>query len=195
LTAKRENNIMRTLYLQRWDRQRMAAPAGGEATVSDALRFIDTLEFARNGLRLESRAAVAEFARLTEQLFDTDGMLDYRLEGGRDARERPRLKLSVSGEIHLKCQRCLGRLPYDVEVDASLLVLTTDAAATTDELDDLDGVPADGHADVLALVEDEVLLAIPYAARHPEGECAAPRAVHEGPESSAFAALEKLRRP
>ncbi len=155
---------------------------------------IDSLEFARASQELQGMVSVAQLTRLTDSLFDAAGSLSYRLLGGYDARQRPRLKLSVEGEINLRCQRCLGRLPYSVAVESSLLVLTAGSTPEIAEIDDLDGIPADADTDVWALVEDEVLLAIPFAARHPEGLCSTAVKISDERAASPFAVLAELKR-
>jgi uncharacterized protein len=157
-----------------------------------ARAVIDTVEFARAGLRLSGEAPVGELQRLADSLFDTGGKLKYELAGGTDSKQRLRLQLAVEGSINLRCQRCLGSLAYPVAVQANLLVLAQQAGGETAEIDDLDGVPADAHADVWSLVEDEILLAIPFAPRHAEEQCSpAVKAVGKH-AASPFAALARL---
>jgi uncharacterized protein len=158
-----------------------------------ARAVIDSLEFARSGQQLQGAIAVAQLARLADSLFDTGGNLKFALSGGLDAEHRPRLNLKVEGAINLRCQRCLDSLAYPVEVESSLLVLTGQAGGETAELDELDGIPADPHTDVWALVEDEVLLAIPIAPRHAEGQCSAAVKTTRDGTTSPFAVLAKLK--
>lgn len=154
---------------------------------------IDSLEFAGTGQELQGEVAVAHLERLADSLFDSAGNLKFRVRGGYDVRHRLRLRLAVEGEINLKCQRCLGSLPYPVAVESSLLVLAEDSPAEATQIDDLDGVPANPQTDVWALVEDEVLLAIPYAARHPEGQCSTAAKVTKDGAASPFAVLAQLK--
>ena len=154
---------------------------------------IDTLEFARSGHELRGGIEVAHLGRLADSLFDGAGVLTFQMRGGVDARQRPQLRLRVEGEINLKCQRCLGSLPHQVSVKSTLLVLIPGQPGEPAEIDDLDGVPADPRAEVRALVEDEVLLAIPYAARHPEGKCSTETNAAEDRAASPFAALAQLK--
>ncbi len=163
------------------------------ASMIEPAVVIDTLEFARSGQELEGKIEVAELERLADSLFDNVGTLAFDIRGSYDARQRPHLRLRVEGEISLKCQRCLGRLRYPVSVESSLLVLTSGVSTEAAEIDDLDGVPADPHTDVRALVEDEVLLAVPYAPRHPEGQCSTLAKAGEGRAASPFAVLARLK--
>mgnify|MGYP001794945366 CR=1 FL=1 len=100
--------------------------------------------------------------------------------------------MTVAGNVNLICQRCLGKLVYPLSVQTNLLLLTDNAGAATDEIDDLDGVPATAQTDVWSLVEDEVLLAIPLAPRHTEDECSPAVKAAGDPAASPFAALARL---
>jgi uncharacterized protein len=162
------------------------------ARFMSARAVIDSLEFARAGEQLSGDVPVDELGRLADSLFDTGGELKYELTGGSDSKQRLRLQLAVAGTINLKCQRCLGSLPYPVSVQANLLLLTDEAGGETAEIDDLDGVPADAHADVWSLVEDEILLALPFAPHHAEEQCSAAVKTAVNRAASPFAVLAKL---
>lgn len=138
-----------------------------------AAAVIDSLEFARAGEELRGSLSVTGLKRLEDVLFDTQGRLEYELRGGRDERNRPRLEVKVGGSLHLQCQRCLGLLHYDVGIANRLLVVPRGAQGD-DELDDPEGpdmIEAEAELDVAGLIEDEVLLSLPLAPRHPEGAC------------------------
>jgi uncharacterized protein len=64
-----------------------------------------------------------------------------------------------------------------------------------DEAQDTEQLYADPKLDVIALVEDEVILGLPMAAGHEEGACAAPSPNPEsGRLESPFNALATLKR-
>lgn len=158
-----------------------------------AQAVIDSLEFAHTGQRMQGEVKVAQLTRLADSLFDTGGTLGFSLAGGEDAERRPRINLTVEGEINLRCERCLGSFAYPVAVASSLLVLTDGAGGETAGIDDLDGIPADPHTEVQALIEDEVLLAIPIAPRHPEGQCRAAVKTTWDSAASSFEVLANLK--
>ena len=163
------------------------------ARLMSAQAVIDGLEFARSGQRLQGEMEVAQLARLADSLFDTAGRLRFTLAGDRDAKRRPRLNLTVEGEISLRCQRCLDRLAFPLAVKSSLLVLTGGDGGEIAEIDDLDGIAADPRTEVRALIEDEVLLAIPIAPRHPEGLCSAAVKMPRERAPSPFAVLARSK--
>ncbi len=154
---------------------------------------IDSLEFAREGKRLTGEVDVREMGRLADSLVDCAGKLAFTLVGGHDAKSRPVLNTHVEGDLMLRCQRCLRPLPYRVAVDSQLLVLMPQSPKAAEELEDLDGIPADPRTSVTALIEDEVLLALPMAPRHAGDVCELTAAAKQ-PDPSPFAALERLKR-
>lgn len=158
-----------------------------------ARAVIDSLEFARSGDELRGEVQVTELGRLADSLYDRGGNLQFVLNGLVDGHHRPRLRLAVTGKISIKCQRCLGNLPYDVEMHSALLLLDGEVAGDSAEIDDLDAVAVDPELDVWALVEDEVILALPIAPRHPEGECVVGGGAGQSRAASPFAVLAGLK--
>lgn len=161
-----------------------------------AQAVIDSLEFARGEQTLSASLPVSGLARLQDSLFDAGGEVRFVVTGGHDARRRPLLTVEISGTLHLRCQRCLGGLDYPLRLSNSVLLVS--AAETADGLmdsEDADWIEASAELDLAELIEDEILLGLPYAPRHEAGTCRhrldekAKRA-----EASAFAKLADLKR-
>jgi len=156
---------------------------------------IDSLEFARSGQTLRGSLPLPGLARLKNSLGDAHGAVEFEVKGGHDARHRPILMLAIHGMLHLKCQRCLGALEHPLQVLNTLLLVTAgeSAAGALDE-EDAEWVEASGNLDVANLVEDEVILSLPYAPRHEEGACRhVGTAAADGAAASAFAKLAALK--
>jgi uncharacterized protein len=132
--------------------------------------FIDSVDFAKNGREICGEIPVSTLPRLSDVLASSAGALVYKVQGSKEG-ERFMLEILLQGECQLRCQRCLGELSYSVDVRSRLLLLPADRLAEVDEVDDVDGIEASQRLDVLALIEDEVLLALPFAPRHEEGVC------------------------
>src|SRR3979409_2423243 len=155
---------------------------------------IDGFEFASAGATQSGTMPINGFSRLRDLLASDAGEVVYKVDGRRDERGRPSLRIGVQGTLQLRCQRCLEALPFEVN-EEDLLGL----AATQGEIDDEPGDPAAADR-VLAgkqmavrdLVEDELILALPYAARH-EG-CKAVAGTEGRNGSSPFAGLRGLIR-
>lgn len=156
---------------------------------------IDSLEFAREGGRLEGDVPVEALSRLADVLADNEGSLHWDLTGERGERDgRHTLTLRVWGSLNLRCQRCLGRLAHPVDLESRLLLVPPDGEWPDDELldDRSDAIEADKALALLPLVEEEVLLALPIAPRHED--CRPPTPALDEHEPSPFAVLAKLRK-
>jgi uncharacterized protein len=155
---------------------------------------IDGLEFARQERRLAGQVRVAALERLGDVLAETAGMLDWELRGERADDGKACLLLAVSGELSLRCQRCLEVMRQPLRIESRLLLVRPGEPWPDDELldDGYDAVAAEVEMAVWPLIEDEVLLALPIAPRH--GECKSPAPLSAGRERSPFAALEKLKK-
>lgn len=138
---------------------------------------IDGFEFATAGATQEGKLPLAGFPRLQDLLVSDAGDVTYVLRGVSDARGRPSLHLSVRGTLQLRCQRCLGALPHEVQAEGLLVLAGSqeEIDAQPAGVDEPDRVVAGKEMPVRDLVEDELILAQPYAPRHEDCE---PR--HEG---------------
>lgn len=155
---------------------------------------IDGFEFASAGATQQGIWPLGDFPRLRDILATDGGEVAYEISGVRDERGRPGLRLKVRGTLRLRCQRCLESMPFEVQTDETLVLAAT--------LDEIHAEPADAHAAdrVVAgkemalreLVEDELILAVPYAPRHES--CTAAGAADGAEKVSPFAGLRGLMR-
>lgn len=156
--------------------------------------LIDGLEFAEAGEQLRGAWPVKEFPRLRDVLYDDQGTVAYELRGVRDLLGRPGLALRVTGTLRVACRRCLEAVAVQLNEDSQLWLARTQAELDAQPVaaQGPDGVVASKEMAVRDLVEDELLLALPYAPRH-EG-CAAHEGAAPGMEQSPFAGLRGLLR-
>ena len=155
---------------------------------------IDGLEFARSGGVLDRRLALAGLPRLADLLTTTESFLSVRLEGWRDDQGKSWLQLDVAGEPVLCCQRCLGGVKFPLAIKSRLQLIAPGEDWPDDDLEDdsADAIAAEGELNVLSLIEDEVLLALPIAPRHEHCESPLANASEHG--SSPFSALAALKK-
>ena len=134
---------------------------------------VDPWRFCRDGQSWETRSDVAAFPRLAHEF--TQGTLFCRVVGRADQRGSLSLQVKVGGEVELTCQRCLGSMPYKVDVERTLYLARNEAEMERlDALPDSDAIQAGEILNLVDLVEDEVLLSLPLATMHAEGECPVP---------------------
>lgn len=160
------------------------------------MTVIDSLEFAQTGQSLRGSLPIPELTRLRESLADTVGEVVFVVTGGRDERRRLTLSVDVKGLLHLQCQRCLGTLDYPLRLVNRLLLVEPGAAnADEQEAESAEWIEASATLDLAQLVEDEILLGLPFSPRHEEGACRQATGTETGNAgASAFAKLAALKR-
>ncbi|MDD4911998.1 MAG: YceD family protein [Sideroxydans sp.] len=134
--------------------------------------LIDSIDFARNSKQLRGELAINELARLNDLLADNQGSVAYELLGySKD--DSDFLRVNLEGVCHLRCQRCLGVIEHRFNLSSKLKLLTVAQLAELDEVDDdgVEEIEASSELDLMALVEDELLLGLPFAPKHNAGEC------------------------
>lgn len=156
-------------------------------------RISDAFAFARDGRVLNGTLAISELERLHDLLTSTEGELSFRLSGFQGEQGEAMLQLDVTGVLPLSCQRCLDSIPYKLDVENLLELVPEGADLSQDELEDdtRDFLPVVRELNVVELVEDEVLLALPVAPRHEK--CGLPGAAGAGDRINPFATLAGLK--
>lgn len=103
--------------------------------------------------------------RLADAVAAPQASIDVKLELTRDHRGQRMAKLYIDLSVMLECQRCLEAVQWRSQLSNELLLLTGDAPP--EAADDQESILLeDGILDADALVEDEILLALPLAPRH-----------------------------
>ena len=153
---------------------------------------IDGLEFAKSSSRLQGSWPVAGFGRLRDLLQSSEGTLHYELRGVPEAQGYPALRLKVDGALQLGCQRCLAAYAFPLQIEILLRLAATQAEMDAEplEAEGPDSIVTGRQMPVKALVEDEVLLAIPIAPRH--ADCSGSEKSAEGAKQGPFAELRGL---
>ena len=131
---------------------------------------------------------------LHEYLANHDAVIDYTLQGGRDKWQRLFLNLSVTSTFQLVCQRCVKPMPFKLHESAHIILFvdeqSLDEAMLSD--DDLEGLLLTKELDVRTLVEDQVLMALPFAPRHEDCDNVALAEVNQD-KPNPFAVLAGLK--
>lgn len=152
----------------------------GRAAVmaSDQPRF-DAFKLAARGGELAGTIDPSALPRLDDRVAETGGSVAWRIRGGDDGQGRPALTVTVEGEVPMTCQRCLRTMRQLVAQRTTLLIARDEAEMVRlDETSESEVVLASAPLEALDLVEDELLLSLPFAPRHEHG-CAADAAARD----------------
>ena len=154
---------------------------------------IDCPSFAREAKSLQGDLPIASLTRTLDLLADSAGVIGYRIEGRMGERHRPQLILRVEGVLSLSCQRCLEGISYPLKLENTLEFVVDEEDLTQEEIEDdsRDFLPAQAEVDVLALIEDEIILGLPSVPRHEC--CALPERACDMHPASPFAVLGSLK--
>jgi len=127
----------------------------------------DALRLARDRGILTGSLDVEMSERLEDRTAPGPGTVAWRIEGTADELGRPAIAIDIEGAVPVTCQRCLSDFALAVERRTVAVLARSEKEA--DELDassDHEVVVADHPLDAVELVEDELLLSLPYAPMH-----------------------------
>lgn len=172
----------------------------GVSGASGALGTVDPARFARDRSRVTGTLVPQQLPRVLEELFDEKGGIGYDVAGYVSDSGAPCLRIHLTIDLAARCQRCLDRLPLHFEVERNVVLVdgaqATEQADDDDpdhENDDIDTIPLTRALDLKDLVEEEIVLSLPMAPRHPESECAGRSDQASERSDSPFAALSGLK--
>ncbi|MDH0893930.1 MULTISPECIES: YceD family protein [Pseudomonas] len=162
---------------------------------------VDPRKLADRGVTLEGEMPLASFERLCDPLADNAGTVHAKLVFERDERRAVTIHSELEVEVKMVCQRCLElvALPIRSECHYAVVKEGADTQSLPKGYDVLE--VGEDPLDLMTLVEDELLLALPIVPAHDPEECQQPAGV-ETPESSEdevsrsnpFSVLAQLKR-
>lgn len=139
---------------------------------------LDVQTFAQNGAQLSGQRALHTWPRLQAEQWPVGTaehaepeMVRWQLRGqlhnAPAGETQVSLHLDAQTQIVLQCQRCLGSLTHPLHVQQHYVFVADEAtAAALDETSDDDILALSQELDAQALIEDELLLALPLVACH-----------------------------
>ena len=144
------------------------------ATKSWNPRRLDVAAFCAQAAELEQTTPLAEFQRLLEEeVAPSETPVDWQLQGEQRSAARagqaaePWLLVSAQARLWLRCQRCLEPVQEALEVNRWFrFVANEDRAAAEDEDCEEDVLALEPKPDLLALIEDELLMELPVVPLH-----------------------------
>lgn len=166
--------------------------------------LIDNIAFSKKNDRIEGELSLHDCPRLEELMQSSNlvnpakinhtGLINYVLQGKTDAAGQHVLQLTILSSFSTVCQRCLNAMPLNINLNFSYLIgEVSDAdveAVDVDNSDDYDLQQANKAMDLIALIEDEIIMAMPIAPMHEEG--CVELTTQSGEKPNPFAVLKGL---
>lgn len=153
--------------------------------------------------RFNGRLPLAEMARLRDLLADTEGEALFSLEFDQDILQLPFAELRIDAELPLVCQRSLQRFLHPVTLTQRYALVRAgdadDEEVEASLLSDYEVLQLadDGLLRPAALVEDELILAVPLVPVQPGSESVErdwPVTGEDEVRTNPFAALAALKK-
>lgn len=131
---------------------------------------VDAWRMVAAGRSFQGSLPLSRMSRLAPSLADTDGVVTFDLQFTRDALGVAQLLVHVETALPLICQRSLERfaLPVNLDNRLGLIEHERDEAGLPPDCEPL--LLEDGQLSLLAVVEDELLLALPLIPVNPDSE-------------------------
>lgn len=128
----------------------------------------DVYALARDRGEMAGELPLAALPRLAESLLSADGGMHWRIRGEVDARGRPGAVLQLEARLPMECQRCGGRVEFELRRDARFRFVADEARLGTepDDDDEVDVIVGSQHMALVPWIEDEAILSLPLVPRH-----------------------------
>lgn len=161
---------------------------------------VDPRKLADRGAVLEGELPLESLPRLAEQMVNHAGTVRAKLSFERDERRAVVIHCEFGVEAKMVCQRCLDVASLPIHGEYHYVVVPEGSEQVVPKGYDALEVGED-PLDLLTLVEDELLLALPIVPVHDPEDCQQPAGQHEPeasedevPRSNPFSVLAQLKR-
>lgn len=169
--------------------------------------IIDNIAFAKRGEQLNGQIAIASCQRLLDflqskapDLADANDFIlatrdiGFSLTGELDALGRYFLHLVLDATLNTYCQRCLDSMALNLQLEFHYLISDRVAGLAdnefVDDSDEFDLQEPNQSMNLISLIEDELIMAMPIAPAH-EFDCSK-LTMQAGGKPNPFAALKGL---
>ena len=131
---------------------------------------IDPVRLAETGRELWGRISLSEMERLSAMLIDSNGEAEVELIFGVDHEGIRFVSGSITAEVVMQCQRCLG--PLSLSVSSKLMLGIVSERDPRELPSYYEPLPV-GHEPIFLrdIIEDELILSLPIVPKHGEGQC------------------------
>jgi uncharacterized protein len=176
---------------------------------SDGARRFDAWKLVTRQGQLTGKLDPFDLERLHDSLGEDesgqvpDAEITYRINGLTDPSGHAALEIAIDGQLPLGCQRCLQPFLWPVHQQTTVLLAHDEDELTyLDDNDEREVILAAAPLDPREVVEDELVLSVPYVPRCDRPECVAAALVEDATaqdqgrpdtESSPFGALAALK--
>lgn len=129
------------------------------------MKHIDTARFCKEGAFLSGLLEPVDLPRLMDEVMPATRFgVAWRAQG-----VAPHfLDLTLQSSVQMKCQRCLGAMEELIDVSYHFQFVADEATAQAqdEDNDEVDSLVHSRQFDLQELIEDEMLMALPFVSLH-----------------------------
>lgn len=129
------------------------------------MNHIDTTRFCKEASTLAGSLGPEALPRLAQEVMPSTGFaVDWQARGAAP----DELHLDLKTRVQMRCQRCLGALEESIDVTYAFRFVKDEATAQAEDEqnDEVDHLVHSKQFDLLELIEDEMLMALPFVSLH-----------------------------
>lgn len=132
--------------------------------------LIEPQTFAEQGQTLSGQTTLHDLDKRvwSPDITDLSAEIHFTLQGGKDRWQRLFLQLHLQGQLLLQCQRCMQDVDFQLNEEVRIVLFDNenalDDAMCADE--ELEGMVCEPECDVFTLLEDQILMALPFSPKH-----------------------------
>jgi uncharacterized protein len=133
---------------------------------------VDPRKLASQGVEIHAVEVVSSFDRLAGLLANEQGELTIDLAFRRDESNLVCIDGHIAGVLQIPCQRCLEAMPLTVDSHFQIAVVKDDEQATRIPRAYEPVIVDEEGLELLPMIEDELILCVPYTNYHEPEHCA-----------------------
>ncbi|PCJ92036.1 MAG: nucleic acid-binding protein [Porticoccaceae bacterium] len=163
-------------------------------------QVIEPRRLVNQGVVLTGEIAPELCKRLTESVLEISEPIVANLIFDKEERGRKVVHVNASTTIQVACHRCLEPMSLPLTCDTVLGIVWSEDQAKSLPRDLEPWVVEEEMGDIAALVEEELLLVLPFVIYHPEDQCSAATGYSTNedidagtPRENPFSILEQLK--
>ena len=134
-------------------------------------QYVDPRRLSMQGKTLTGSVDVNLCRRIKEAVKEISSTIDVSLSFYLEEQGRKAVNIRASGSVKVICQRCLSSMPLKLECDTILCIVWSEEEADVLPKNLEAWIVPENKGNLIDLVEDELLLALPFIAYHKKEEC------------------------
>lgn len=128
-------------------------------------RPLDVRKLARKAVLIEWQLDLDDLPRVRDAVLSASDKVAVKLQFDRNEEGRFIITGAITAGVQLTCQRCLEAVDFAVDIDVDVVIVWDEIEANA-LARHKEAFIAQDEANLLELIEEEILLAIPYIAYH-----------------------------